>query len=198
MPIEEYNRFKKIIRSEKNEQFIFQDHSTDNHFFNHWGIVRDLKSEYLNDSVGHNILKYKGLQVDIFTYSKNVNYSIAKLSYYYSAIRSKILNFNCGKLSLLIAHFLYHVEQYVYIPIQKLLSCMHTTDGYSYSYGIPFINREHPKEDIYPLKSISFENRIFPAPNNYDAFLKRFYGDYNQLPDENSRGGHNVKFIIKK
>ena len=41
--------------------------------------------------------------------------------------------------------------------------------------------------DIFPLSTLTFEGESFPVPNNYDAYLTSFYGDYMQLPSEAER-----------
>jgi lipopolysaccharide cholinephosphotransferase len=45
---------------------------------------------------------------------------------------------------------------------------------------------------------IEFEGKLFPAPSDYDAFLKRCYGDYMKLPPvEQRKPSHSVDFIFK-
>ena len=38
------------------------------------------------------------------------------------------------------------------------------------------------KEDLFPLKQNKYANKIFPVPNNYDAYLKAIYGNYMTIP----------------
>lgn len=37
-------------------------------------------------------------------------------------------------------------------------------------------------DDVYPLKRLDFEGVALLAPNNYDNYLKEYYGDYMQFP----------------
>ena len=45
-------------------------------------------------------------------------------------------------------------------------------------------------ETIFPLGTIEFEGRVFPAPRDPDRFLTDLYGDYHQLPPEDERYTH--------
>ena len=49
-------------------------------------------------------------------------------------------------------------------------------------------------EDIFPLKTIQFEDMMVPVPNNYDKLLKDMYGNYMEYPPENER--YHINFIF--
>lgn len=55
------------------------------------------------------------------------------------------------------------------------------------SYGGPYTFN---KEDIFPMKNLTFENKIYSTPNNIDSYLKELYGDYMELPPKEKRVGH--------
>jgi lipopolysaccharide cholinephosphotransferase len=46
------------------------------------------------------------------------------------------------------------------------------------------------KPALYP-----FEDVELPGPENYDAFLSRFYGEYMTPPPEGNRDKHNIRKI---
>ena len=46
------------------------------------------------------------------------------------------------------------------------------------------------KEEVFPLKEIAFEDLTVSIPRQYDAILRRGYGDYMQLPAEDNRKNH--------
>lgn len=52
--------------------------------------------------------------------------------------------------------------------------------------------------DLFPLKRIRFADYNFWGPNNPDAVLTRWYGDYLQLPSEEKRLGHYDKIEYLK
>lgn len=197
MPIAEYRRFRKVMIEHPNEQFVFQDHSTDDKFFNHWGVVRDLHSEYIQNSIAHQIRKYRGLQVDIFPMADNIFLRMAKMSYYQTKIREAMIEKWANKKGISIAHFLFHLEKYAIIPVLKSFSLFRRTkNSMSLCYGIPFFYKVK-KDAIYPLSTISFEGHLFSAPHNPDEYLKQIYGDYMKLPPEDKRGGHEVEVVLK-
>ena len=53
-------------------------------------------------------------------------------------------------------------------------------------------SRIFKKEWFQESMPVEFEGEIYPAPIGADAFLRRIYGDYMQLPPENQRVSHHV------
>ena len=51
-------------------------------------------------------------------------------------------------------------------------------------------NAFHEYEDFFPSIELEFEDTSFSAPNNYDAYLRRLYGDYMTPPPKEERTGH--------
>jgi len=49
---------------------------------------------------------------------------------------------------------------------------------------------------IYPLSKLSFENKNYNVPGNWDTFLKQIYGNYMELPPVEKRVTHEPKYII--
>lgn len=46
------------------------------------------------------------------------------------------------------------------------------------------------KAEVFPLRSIQFEDMLAPLPNKYDDMLRRSYGDYMKLPPVEDRKNH--------
>lgn len=46
------------------------------------------------------------------------------------------------------------------------------------------------REEFYPLRKVPFEGIMVKLPNEYDALLRRGYGDYMQLPPQQQRRNH--------
>lgn len=63
-----------------------------------------------------------------------------------------------------------------------------------------FVNRESvfPKEYFGKPIYVRFEDGIFPVPKEYDKILRKIYGDYMKLPDENKRIPHHDYKAYKK
>lgn len=60
-----------------------------------------------------------------------------------------------------------------------------------HDFGVPFYSIRRV-EDIFPLGTISFEGRQFPAPADPDSYLRRIYGDYTKEPEDKS--AHEIIF----
>ena len=54
-------------------------------------------------------------------------------------------------------------------------------------YGLDFYGLNMDANIIFPLKKMNFEGHSFYVPNKVDEFLRRYYGDYMQLPPEDKR-----------
>ena len=50
----------------------------------------------------------------------------------------------------------------------------------------------HRRESIFPLTTVEFEGKPFPAPANIDEYLRVLYGDYMQVPPPERRHIHAV------
>jgi lipopolysaccharide cholinephosphotransferase len=54
-----------------------------------------------------------------------------------------------------------------------------------------------PYEQIVPTKPVRFERGYFPVPNDADAYLRSFFGDWHQLPPVEDRKTHKpVKLVL--
>lgn len=70
----------------------------------------------------------------------------------------------------------------------EYVACLTWMDG-----GKPLVfNSDFFKETIM----IDFEDGKYPVPKNYDAILRKLYGDYMVLPPENERIGHHYYKIL--
>lgn len=52
------------------------------------------------------------------------------------------------------------------------------------------------KEWVYPLRELEFEGYKFLVPNEYDKYLRSYYGNYMKLPPLDKRRHHWIKFDI--
>lgn len=62
MPIEDFLKFKEILKEEHlSDEFVLQSIENDKKYLRseNWGVLRDVKSEYIQNSRFHNGLKYR-------------------------------------------------------------------------------------------------------------------------------------------
>ena len=197
----EYKKLLKVLSKEKyNEASLYglQWHKGDYNYIEVFPKFREkLIGQQCEDGknyvLGDNPLraikyKYKGVSIDIFCLEKN----------------SMLTN----KLSLICRHFflvkLYRIDNnYVrsimtrvswfafcvsIIVIKLLFNFLRKKDfrGYKewhYKAGSPAPEHKTYKEDIFPLRMVSFESLLVPIPNNYDSYLRNLYGDYMIIPE---------------
>ena len=57
----------------------------------------------------------------------------------------------------------------------------------------PFKGTRYQKEDIFPCTRLQFEGANLCAPNKYDDYIRRRYGNYLELPDPEDRIAHEGK-----
>ena len=97
---------------------------------------------------------------------------------------SKIISFNFmkDKLNRLASTYSYDDSSYV-----AVLSWM---DG-----GLEFSVK---KDDLFDCIRVPFNDASFFIPKNFDALLRKSYGNYMELPPENERIGHHYYQIEKR
>lgn len=193
MELNDYRKLCRYLLKHPHNQYVLQTPMNDPFYINHWCVLRDLKSEYIQDSHIHNMRKFKGLQVDIFPIENKtiapLHYLIAKSNY----LNQKFVLKHCKYLSKL----LFYINSIIIIPCIRTLSRLFgNKDIYAYAYGLPWPQFRYQKSDLFPLSSVSFENYPFPSPNNVDSFLRKLYGSYWELP--NNRDHHKASYKIWK
>ena len=158
--------------------------------------VRDDNSLYIEDSDDFSADYHKGLYIDIFPFEDypevsrgfikkvtkgiSTSYSILHRSHYYS-LRSFAEFFWFGGKYLLYnslfkaAGVLFpHKQFYGNIPLNN-------------GYGVM-----HRNDETWPLGTIQFEGKTFPAPRDVDAYLKDLYRNYMDVPPPEKRKIHAV------
>lgn len=156
--------------------------------------IRDLNSIYIEAGDTFSVEYQKGLYVDIFPFIDyptvprpwakklckgiSVSYSILHAQHYYS-LRS-------------FAEFFYFGMKYALFKGIWAMLCLVRPKGTYLSnilinngYGIM-----HRKDSVFPLSTITFEGKDFPAPGNVDAYLKDLYKNYMDIPPKEKQIVH--------
>ncbi len=186
-------RLKKIMMTEYQDvDYILQCDETDPHAYCPWLVLRDMKSEYLQDSEVHRNRKYRGLQVDIFVLDDNVNDFLQKISW--KMFRALVWAPFEGGAFRIFRPFVwlnYKLLTKVVFPLFRAVSGGRK-DYYKFSYGSPFRSVRY-KKDIYPLTRIGFEGREFNAPADSSSYLTTIYGNWERIPDPDMIVTHEVE-----
>lgn len=193
MPKEDMERFAQIAEKELPSHLFVQNKQTDKGYrFQHYKVV-DKNSFYVQPDDDFESSYQKGLFIDIFPYidypslpncvkkkylrGMCVAYSVLHSKHYYSwTSTAKLFWFGLKNIVFKGIWFL--------LPKQKkYFSCLPSNNWHGM---VQF------REDILPVSKITFEGIEFNAPHNPDAYLKKLYKDYMQLPPEDKRAIHSV------
>ena len=194
MPYEDAVKFKKLmLTSNPSDEFVLQCRETDEGYFGSWIVLRDLRSEYVQDTNTHRLRKFRGLQIDIFIYEERAIPFLFKCAFVW---QRHFINrpLESGKGRFLVKPCWYLLYRF-FVPIFRALSprrdILVSTYGTGYAKGFP----PYRREDVLPLSEITFEGCKVPAPKDVDAYLSALYGDWRQLPE--SATTHEVEIIFK-
>jgi lipopolysaccharide cholinephosphotransferase len=196
MRLEDLKRFNLIAPAELPEHLFLQTPETDPASKEPIVKIRDTRSLYIE--AGDNFMAdyQKGLYVDIFPFVDypsvpaswvkrfargiSKSYSILHTPHYYS-LRS-------------LAEGVYFGLQYpLYRAIWWLAERCFGRGEYisnvliNSGYGI-----RHRRDRLFPLGSIQFEGRTFPAPLDVDAYLRDLYGNYMEIPPKEKQKIHAI------
>ena len=182
MTLEDMQAFMKVAPSELPDTLFLQTPESDPTSKEPIVKIRDLNSIYIEAGDTFSVEYQKGLYVDIFPFIDyptvprpwakklckgiSVSYSILHAQHYYS-LRS-------------FAEFFYFGMKYALFKGIWAMLCLVRPKGTYLSnilinngYGIM-----HRKDSVFPLSTITFEGKDFPAPGNVDAYLKDLYKNY--------------------
>lgn len=189
----DYKRLCTYLLEHPHPQYVLQCHKTDPNFYNFWNVLRDTKSEYIQDSRIHKIRKYRGMQIDIFPYEAGTIrwlYKIVRKIGYYNSL------FFIGRHKIL-ADCVHNIEQYAIIPVFRLISkYFGNKNYYTHNYGCVIGLYTVPKSVLLPYAPLEFEGHIFPGPAKPDEYCRIIYGDYMRLPAKQDRAKHKATYVI--
>ena len=187
-------KFKQVmLKDNPSDEFVLQCRETDSGFFGSWIVLRDLKSEYIQDSNLHRTRKYRGLQVDIFIFESKFFSPAGKFSilWYKYLIQKPLERIKSPLFAKMAAWPAYFVLYRLLTPLFRLLA--KDSEFLFPTYGMGF--RLRKKDEVFPLSEIEFEGRMIPAPKDTASYLTRVYGDWARMPE--TIRTHNVQVIFK-
>lgn len=193
----EHKRLVKYLKEHPHPQYVLQDNETDPGFYApNWAVLRDLKSEYIQDTYLHNARKYKGAQIDMFCYENHLNLFLFRIM---AKITGVNLKYFIGRKPK-IASFIYKSQVKILIPFFRALGYPFSSKNfYGHAYGhtaSKFHLKWLPTDMVFPHKPIVFEGHEFPGPANPLDFLKHKYGNYMELPPADKRNHHQADYEI--
>jgi lipopolysaccharide cholinephosphotransferase len=196
MPMEDLHKLRKIMaQGHLSDEFVLQTSENDKNYLRiEWCTLRDLKSEYIQDSPFHKGLKYRGLQVDIFPMEIGIRSNFKKITDRFQSLF--VCKFVLSKkipywLGVRVAKISRYFETLIMIPFFRFFNYK-TANYYTFSYGIGFVSKRYLK-NIYPLNKVKFEGYMLNVPKNMGAYLTDLYGDWRKLPKPDQIQTHHVE-----
>ena len=186
---DDFQRFIEVALLDFPSNLAIQTHSTDKGYYFTYAKVRDLQSFLVEDGTSDRDFKYKGIYIDVFPMA-NTSPFLLKISEYwhwYCVLKPSFLS-TSNVILRKVCHLMYCLSNKIYL-LFRYIDRKKKNQNINYGYGCQF-TLNCPSSVIFPLTKIEFENYLFSAPNNPDLYLKKIYGDYLKLPDEQDRKTH--------
>lgn len=189
----DYLKLMKILPQELPEDLVLQSNETDPNYIFIFAKVRD-KNSYIEEYCSYDrIFKERGIYIDIFPLEE-IPHCLAWISEHMQGqIFNQLNNKKLGEAKTLKRiHRIFRFNKNIGYPILRFLSKFFPFKNLLISFGTSF-HKPRKMKEIFPLTEMEFEGKKFPVPGQTDAFLKRYYGDYMQLPDLNDLHPHYSK-----
>ncbi len=191
----DYRRLCDYLVKHPHHQYVLQNDETDRGCIKYWSTLRDLKSEYVHfdsyENAIDNMMKYRGLQIDIFPYHAGV---ISSLYFRYAKLNRRERYYIVNQFWK--ARVIHLFRKKVCQPILHILSrILGDKSMYMHDYGEGFPCKFH-KSILLPHKPILFEGYEFLGPANPEEFCKILYHNYMDLPPIDKRDHHMVTYKI--
>ena len=200
MPRDDYDRFVKLMRKNRNGKFVFQDGKTDRNYPIYCPKLRE-KSFIVHEALFGKALKYNGCYIDILPLDRcpeepQEARTFFDLNVFFTTALVKKMNpeYSVGytKKSMKRIHAMARllprgVIRFLRDLLRRNVSgeMLCTVDG---AHGYP--HEVYKREWFSDQVPMEFEGEMFSAPIGWDSLLKNMYGNYMELPDEDKRGGH--------
>lgn len=210
MPRNDYEKFLEIAQSELGEAYFLQTSDTEKEYWLVFAKVRKNHTLFEEASMMNMPAQlHKGIFVDIFPFdhvkkdhgcflhlqfilSKAIIETMYVKSGIYAKDRKKQYWYLHWLLKCFSMHTLERIQKRV-VSCQKNKKCNYIADFNSSRH---YLNAVFPKNYFLPTKRTSFEEKQYSIPREYDAYLKKVYGEYMILPKEEDRYNHNTLQIL--
>lgn len=192
----DYKKLLRVLNAETDGRYRLQTHRTDKGYFFPFAKLRDLQSVLReNDNIDIDFT-YRGIYIDIFPLEIN-KYPLSKVlgRLQLEVQRLSAGNFGRSPFGRSVANALFGFEQYLVYPVLRTIYKLWPRNPVNHTFGVCFY-RSRDLRTIFPLKRISFEGVLLPAPCDPDAYLRHIYGDYATLPPLDRIAPHSVDVTI--
>lgn len=195
MPLGDLRRFERVAAKELPDDLFLQTTKTDPSAKEPIVKVRDLQSLYIEGGDNFVTPYKKGIYVDIFPF---VPYPDLAPGFFHKVIptisksNSILHHFHRYSLRAFAEFFWFGGKLCVGWLMWGLLSLYPKKSRMGTAPLVNGTGNTHRRSSIFPLTTIRFEDSVFPAPADTDAYLRDLFGDYMQIPPADKRQVHAV------
>ena len=194
----DYHRLMQILAEELPPHMALQTHETDPNYIFIFAKVRDRRS-YLEEPNSYDrIFKERGIYIDIFPLEETPQCLSWISEHMQGRIFNQLNNKHIDESTMLRRiQRIFHFNEHIGYPILRFLAHFFPGKKLRHSYGTAF-RRPRCMKEIFPLTEMEFEGKLFPVPCDTHAFLTRYYGNYQQLPDLDKLHPHCSQIIFDR
>lgn len=176
---------------------VLQTHDTDPGYYNSsWFVLRDINSEYIQNSRDHRGRRFRGVQVDIFLMEQG-NSKMAKrlstLAQWWLVSKPRVTDGFLRHFQPLTRPMWGILNTFVF-PTMRLFK-KRNNGNWNFALGVGFTT-DVPDSKLLPTTTVEFEGHTFSAPADVEFYLGKEYGDWREVPDENHRVTHQAEIIF--
>lgn len=191
---EDYDKFVKLFK--ETDQFALQTYKNDKFYYTPFAKVRE-KDSVIYDS----LYKYKGVFIDVLCLEYSSRFCALMTQYAHRLLLGNPYNRlkkEKNKTVFKVRSSLFRINKkmfYTFVPVVRLLSKITGKNKLRHTYGTDWVNNIRMESEIFPLIRVTFENKDYPVPGNYHAYLTRIYGDYMSIPPESELPQLHVQYF---
>lgn len=192
---EDYLQLLDVLPREcKGTDYVLQTHETDPGYFFTYAKLRDRRTWLQEPHTYDRIFRYQGLFLDLFPLEPMAGllHWLSNRAQGRTYVVMKNPEYNDQQCQRKTSAILRFNERFTF-PMLRALSCLTSKEVVHYGPGIPCESTRRMC-DLLPVTEIAFEGRRFMAPHDPDAYLRRLFGDWTQLPPLDKVQSHVSQF----
>ena len=212
MPREDYEKFLEKGQALLEKKYFIQNYKTDPEFVLNFTKIRNSETTFIEKTSKNRNINH-GIYIDIFPLD---GFPRKKLDYIKTKIFDTLYGYQVDKYFFyeekIKENFFKHIAKKIFSDmlyrkkslreIQDKKEKMYKKYKYTDSEKIISYCGMYGKKEIMPKKyfgegkKVFFEGMEVIAPQEYDLYLKQFYGDYMKLPPKEQQVTHHYNEII--
>jgi lipopolysaccharide cholinephosphotransferase len=180
----DYKRLKKILLELNDERYVLHCMDNDVEYVNLFGKLRKREGVIGAASRRYNYYKWRGIGLDIFPVERS-NYLAARIaSVLYNNLQHLTSYIKWGWLRKPLIRLIEGLCLGVVFPLLRLIGLINPRGEYHYALGVGWPKSTIFMNETMPLERMSFEGVEMPVPKDTDAYLRRIYGTWWELPSD--------------